>query len=151
MHVSGELCLLFFKLAAPMHVLFFKVARSLFKQKYGTLWFQVHSTYLCSSVFAHYRTNFNFSWTDLMSWDWKYLLRGSLLCRGMCLVNYLCLSYYTFFQKAMHFRTTCLRFISKTIFVWHLLYFFNFIYRNLPLWRKSLTSLGNRCWKRTKR
>ena len=37
MHVSGELCLLFFKLAAPMHVLFFKVARSPFKQKYGTV------------------------------------------------------------------------------------------------------------------
>ena len=37
MHISGELCLLFFKLAAPLHVLFFKVARSPFKQKYGIM------------------------------------------------------------------------------------------------------------------
>ena len=33
----GNYVFFFFKLATPMHVLFFKVARSPFKQKYGTL------------------------------------------------------------------------------------------------------------------
>ena len=33
----GNSVFFFFKLAAPLHVLFFKVARSPFKQKYGTL------------------------------------------------------------------------------------------------------------------
>ena len=33
----GNSVFFFFKLAAPMHVLFFKVARSPFKQKYGII------------------------------------------------------------------------------------------------------------------
>ena len=33
----GNSVFFFFKLAAPLHVLFFKVARSPFKQKYGTI------------------------------------------------------------------------------------------------------------------
>ena len=44
MHISGELCLLFFKLAAPCNILFFKVARSPFKQKYGNrTFFSLHA------------------------------------------------------------------------------------------------------------
>ena len=37
MHISGELCLLFFQASCTMHVLFFKVAGSPFKQEYGIL------------------------------------------------------------------------------------------------------------------
>ena len=49
----GNSVFFFFKLAAPMHVLFFKVARSPFKQKYGSLLSQ-------SKLFARVTYSFSF-------------------------------------------------------------------------------------------